>query len=63
VTAASTSITIEIIDDGVGIGADAVSNVGLTSMRDRASELGGTLTIEAAPRCGTRVRAVLPVGP
>jgi len=35
--------------------------VGISSMRERAEELGGTLAIEHAPD-GSRVRAVLPLG-
>ncbi len=33
----------------------------MNSMRERAEELGGTLTIEPIPRGGTRVLAHLPL--
>ncbi len=36
--------------------------VGLSSMRERAAELGGTCTVEAPASGGTRVRAYLPCG-
>ena len=36
--------------------------LGLTSMRERAESLGGTLTIETAPRSGTTVRLEVPGG-
>ena len=36
--------------------------VGLNSMRDRATELGGSFTIEARPAGGTMIRALLPAG-
>jgi signal transduction histidine kinase len=35
---------------------------GLRGMRERASALGGTLTVSAAPAGGVRVEASLPVG-
>jgi signal transduction histidine kinase len=35
--------------------------VGLSSMRERAEELGGTLAIEPEPEGGTRVLARLPL--
>jgi signal transduction histidine kinase len=46
-------------DDGSGIPVDARPGVGLTSMRERAEELGGTL--EVVGGAGTQVRAILPV--
>jgi signal transduction histidine kinase len=36
--------------------------VGLTSMRERATELGGACVIENIPTGGTRVSARLPIG-
>lgn len=54
-------------DDGVGFvtgrAADRSSpaGLGLTSMRERASQLGGTVTIASAPGVGTRVIASLPL--
>jgi signal transduction histidine kinase len=38
-------ITIE--DDGVGLPAAVVPNVGLHSMRERAEELGGIISVTA----------------
>jgi len=55
---------LTIGDDGTGpppAGAPG-RGVGLDSMRDRASELGGSFTIEARPAGGTIVRALLPAG-
>jgi signal transduction histidine kinase len=52
---------LEITDDGAGIPEDRVGGVGLSSMRERAEELGGTLAIEPEPECGTRVLARLPL--
>jgi signal transduction histidine kinase len=56
---------VEVIDDGLGT-ATAVpitragAGLGLRSMRERAEEVGGTLTIDAPPTGGTRIRAELP---
>jgi signal transduction histidine kinase len=53
---------VEVVDDGVGLPATLVPGVGLSSMRQRAEEIGGTWTIEPADHGrGTRVSARLPV--
>jgi signal transduction histidine kinase len=54
-------LRIEVDDDGVGLPAGTPSGVGLTSMRERAAELGGRLSIHAEPGRGTRVEAWLPL--
>ena len=54
-------VTVEVCDDGHGFVADAPSGgVGLASMRERASSVGGALTIRSGPR-GTLVRMTVPV--
>jgi len=53
-------VTIEIIDDGQGLPPAYRHGVGLTSMRERAEELGGRWLIEPAPAGGTCVRAQIP---
>ena len=55
------ALEISVADDGVGIHPDATPGVGLSSMRERASELGGWCTVAPAER-GTVVRAHLPMG-
>jgi signal transduction histidine kinase len=52
---------IEVSDDGKGIEEVNRIGVGLTSMRERAEELGGTLTITKIAPSGTKVTACLPV--
>jgi signal transduction histidine kinase len=52
---------VEITDDGVGTPKDRVAGVGLSSMRERAEELGGTLAVDSGPDGGTRVLARLPL--
>jgi signal transduction histidine kinase len=55
------SLRVEITDDGTGIQEDAHRGVGLSSMHERANELGGECLIENLPTGGTRVRARLPL--
>jgi signal transduction histidine kinase len=57
---ADSDLTIVITDDGRGIHPDVRHGVGLNSMRERAEELGGSLSIEGPAGGGTRVVAVLP---
>jgi signal transduction histidine kinase len=54
------TVRLDIIDDGKGIGTNRGTGVGLSSMRERAAELGGTLTVTAGLPGGTVVTAVLP---
>ena len=56
------SLLLEITDNGKGIVAGTHTGIGLTSMRERAVELGGDYFIENIPSGGTRVRACLPIG-
>jgi two-component system, NarL family, sensor kinase len=55
-------VLLEIVDDGVGIPTERSAGVGLSSMHERASELGGSCTVEAVPEDGTRVLVRLPLG-
>src|SRR5829696_2025228 len=54
-------VTLEIVDDGVGIPAERSAGVGLTSMHERASELGGSCVVQSIPQGGTRVLVRLPL--
>jgi signal transduction histidine kinase len=54
-------LRVEVCDDGRGIPAGQRAGVGLTSMRERAAELGGTCEIEAIPAGGTRIYVRLPL--
>ncbi len=53
-------LRLQVQDDGRGIGVDRGTGVGLSSMRERAEELGGTRVIEPVARGGTRVSVELP---
>jgi signal transduction histidine kinase len=52
---------LTVVDDGVGI-RSSHAGVGTTSMLERASELGGGLTISSPEAGGTVVSARLPLG-
>lgn len=54
-------LVVELTDDGRGIPADVRAGVGLTAMRERTAELGGTLQIGSTPDEGCRVTASLPL--
>jgi signal transduction histidine kinase len=64
-TATGEQLLLEIIDDGVGFetGSDFPGHIGLVSMRERASSIGGTFTIESTPGSGATVRLRLPLAP
>lgn len=55
-------LVLEVADNGTGISGNRQTGVGLTSMRERAAELGGEYFIENVPAGGTRVGARLPLG-
>ena len=54
------ALRLEIEDDGRGIRENDKAGVGMSSMRERAEELGGRCTIGLSARGGTLVRALLP---
>ncbi|MGK2878761.1 MAG: histidine kinase [Solirubrobacterales bacterium] len=55
-------IQLTVSDNGDGFAPDARHGVGMSSMRERASEIGGELSVETG-RDGTVVIARLPLGP
>jgi len=61
------ALRISVRDDGRGFDPAALSapdtgyHMGLTSMRERAAQLGGSVTITSAPGRGTEVLATLPL--
>lgn len=54
-------LCLEVIDDGRGLPDQVRAGVGLTSMRERAEELGGTCRTGALPQGGTEVMVWLPL--
>ncbi|MEO5799343.1 MAG: sensor histidine kinase [Gemmatimonadales bacterium] len=64
IDASATAVDIRIHDDGKGFVVptdNKLASLGLRSMRERASALGGTLTIASAPGEGTVIHAHLPL--
>ena len=63
-TAGSDATVVEISDDGSGFEPDALGirshRLGLTSMEERATAVGGTLEIDSGPDAGTTVRLRVP---
>lgn len=55
------NLQLEVCDDGLGLPKTVQPGVGLSSMRERAAELGGTCVVEALQEGGTRVLARLPL--
>jgi signal transduction histidine kinase len=57
--------TVTITDDGVGVSsrlrpATSSGGLGIVGMRERLTQVAGTLDISADPKGGTRVRATVP---
>jgi signal transduction histidine kinase len=62
-TAGDGVTVLQVTDDGVGFApASTVAGrrLGLASMRERAAEAGGTLTVTSEPGGGTTVRLEVP---
>ena len=57
-------VEIDVVDDGVGLGGrsgnGAGSGVGLAAMRERAAELGGSVTLGPRRPHGTHLHVRLP---
>lgn len=66
--ALASCVRVEVVDNGKGIvsmqngsnGGPETTGVGISGMRERVSQLGGTLNIQSGP-AGTSVRAEFPV--
>lgn len=54
------AIRLEVTDDGIGISTSQRDGMGMSTMRERAEMLNGTLSVEPA-NPGTRVRLTLPI--
>ncbi len=57
-------VSLEIVDDGAGFNTSETfpGHLGLKSMRERVTALGGTLDVRSQDGRGTTVRARLPLG-
>lgn len=58
-------VALHVSDDGVGfdVNGSFPGHIGLQSMRERATRLGGTLEVVSTPQRGTQVRANVPRNP
>lgn len=58
----ASGLALDVCDDGVGFDTDGSfpGHLGLRTMRERATQLGGTLHVESAPDSGTHIRAEIP---
>ncbi|MCB9431103.1 MAG: GAF domain-containing sensor histidine kinase [Ardenticatenaceae bacterium] len=56
----NSGLHLEIRDNGIGLPIDYRNGIGLSSMRERTAELGGTFQIESQPGSGTIIRVCLP---
>jgi PAS domain S-box-containing protein len=56
-------VRLEVRDSGIGfnVGTVGKGHFGLEGIRQRVLLLGGQLTIESAPNCGTLVQVVVPI--
>jgi signal transduction histidine kinase len=64
-TYASTQVTLQVIDQGVGFNASYNSHEhrwGLAGMQERADSINGKLEIQSAPDLGTMVELIAPLG-
>jgi signal transduction histidine kinase len=63
IEAGSGRVSLEVADDGQGFDPTAarLGHYGLESMRSRAAELGGDLTVASVPGTGTVVRVEVPL--
>ena len=54
-------VRVEVADDGIGLDRSRPPHVGLSSIQERAAELGGRCAVTSGPDGGTVVRATLPL--
>lgn len=62
------SLRLAVRDDGLGFDPDtslslAEGHCGLTTMKERAAEIGARLSISSAFGQGTQVEAIVPLSP
>jgi signal transduction histidine kinase len=62
ISCGESTLRLEITDDGCG-GADPASGSGILGLHDRASAIGGQLSVISSPGRGTVVTAILPLEP
>jgi two-component system sensor histidine kinase UhpB len=63
IEAVNRHLWLRIVDDGAGFrpGQESKAGLGLASMRERLSSVGGLIAITSAPMSGTRIEASIPL--
>jgi signal transduction histidine kinase len=61
IVAEAHTLSIEIVDDGIGFAQRRRAGIGMRSMTERASEIGGRVRFDSEVGRGTRVSVWLPV--
>jgi len=56
-------LRVEVSDEGIGFVPEEAVGAGLVRVGRRLRELGGRLTVDSRPWCGTRLVAVVPTDP
>jgi signal transduction histidine kinase len=62
-TRANGDVTLAVSDDGIGLDRSRLARgggLGLVMMRERATQLNGTLDVESAPGRGTTIKVTIP---
>jgi signal transduction histidine kinase len=54
--------SMSVDDDGRGLPETLLDGVGVSAMRERAAELGGSVDVRMAASGGTTVNTVIPLG-
>jgi signal transduction histidine kinase len=63
-SATDSHLMMVVTDDGEGFDpSDATAGTGISGMRERARELGGTVSVDSSPGTGTRLSLRLPLDP
>jgi signal transduction histidine kinase len=60
-TVSAETLTLEVLDDGNGLPVDSRPGVGVSTMRERAAELGGSCLITTRPTGGVHLLVHLPL--
>jgi len=55
------TVDIDVVDDGIGVIGGVARGVGWTAMRERATELGGSVNVSSRDPHGTHIHVRIPV--
>ena len=63
IIAADESVTLSVMDDGVGVPDEVLGGRGISNMTERARNLGGNLTLAVQPSGGSLLTWQVPTNP